>query len=331
MANIILKPSWQGNERDVTPEDLYWNRRQFLRMMGCAGLGVLTAGALPACSSASSEPPGPGAFVSPQPALPVAAVRNEAFVVPERPLTPYRSAANYNNFYEFTTDKERVAKMAQQLTTEPWTLEVSGLVEKPQTFDVDQLLKQFPLEERIYRFRCVEAWAMTVPWVGFPLATLLKEVVPLSKARFVRFVTVLRPEEMPGQARQDWYPWPYFEGLRLDEALNPLALLAVGMYGKVLPKQNGAPIRLVTPWKYGYKSPKSIVKIELTEDQPETFWNKLQPREYGFYSNVDPGVPHPRWSQASERLISTGERVPTKLYNGYAEQVASLYADGEYF
>lgn len=241
------------------------------------------------------------------------------------PWTPYEAITNYNNYYEFSTDKEAVARLAHDFQTRPWTVEVSGLVAKRKVFDIDELLRKFPQEERIYRLRCVEGWSMVIPWLGFPLAKLLKEVEPLGSARYVSFVSLSRPEEMPGM-RSAFFPWPYREGLRLDEALHDLTLLASGLYGEPLPNQNGAPLRLVVPWKYGFKSAKAIVKIELSEQQPQTFWNQIAPDEYGFYSNVNPQKPHPRWSQATERRIGESGRRPTLLFNGYAEEVAHLYA-----
>ncbi len=243
-------------------------------------------------------------------------------------VTPENIAATYNNFYEFTTDKARVHELAAGFRTRPWQVEVTGLVDTPTTFDIDDLVRRFPLEERTYRFRCVEAWAMVVPWTGFPLARLLEAVGVQSGARYVRMVTANDPEQMPGIRSQGWYPWPYHEGLRLDEAMNDLTLLATGIYGHELPPQHGAPIRLVVPWKYGFKNIKSIVKIELVAEEPPTFWHTLAASEYGFYGNVDPGTPHPRWSQASERRIDDGSRQPTLVYNGYEEQVASLYPGG---
>jgi sulfoxide reductase catalytic subunit YedY len=250
--------------------------------------------------------------------------RNPRYAL-DRPLSDEKTAATYNNYYEFTTDKERVAELAQKLTLRPWTIELAGLVGKPKVWDLGELVKRFPLEERLYRHRCVEAWSMAVPWIGFPLAELIKLGAPLSTAKYVRFVSLKRPSEMPGMAEQRWYPWPYFEGLTLAEAMNELALVVTGVYGHDLPAQHGAPVRLAVPWKYGYKSPKAIVRIELTATQPATFWNSVAPDEYGFLSNVDPRVPHPRWSQASERVIGSGERRPTLPYNGYGEYVASLY------
>ncbi|MFN4064675.1 MAG: protein-methionine-sulfoxide reductase catalytic subunit MsrP, partial [Parazoarcus communis] len=236
--------------------------------------------------------------------------------------TAYKSVTTYNNFYEFGTDKEDPARNAGKMAVRPWTVRVEGLAGKPRTFDIDDLLKLAPLEERIYRLRCVEAWSMVVPWVGFPLSALLKQVDPLGSAKYVEFVTHYDASIM---TRRQILNWPYTEGLRLDEAMHPLTILAVGLYGEVLPNQNGAPVRLVVPWKYGFKSAKSIVAIRLHEKQPATAWNQSAPQEYGFYSNVNPEVDHPRWSQASERRIGELRKRPTLMFNGYAEQVASLY------
>ena len=240
------------------------------------------------------------------------------------PANSFQDITNYNNYYEFSTDKEAVNPLSKDFVTEPWTVEVYGLVNNPKKYAIEDLLKKFPQEERVYRLRCVEAWSMVIPWNGFPLASLLKEVEPTSDAKFVRFETVLRPEEMPGQT-SPFYPWPYQEGLRLDEAMNDLTLLATGLYGQPMPNPDGAPIRLVVPWKYGFKSIKAIVKIELVAEQPTTLWSMVGPGEYGFYSNVNPNRPHPRWSQASERRIGELGRRETLMFNGYGAQVASLY------
>ena len=314
MANLILRPDWHLPESAVTPERVFLSRRRFLRDLGFAGAGLAALshglGQLPAAEAAGSAKLFP-------------AKRNPDFN-PGWPLTDEKTAATYNNFYEFTLQKD-VHKHVGKFKTEPWKVEVGGLVEKPLTLDARELIAMFPLEERVYRFRCVEAWSMIVPWTGFPLGKLLEAAKPKAEAKFVRFETFNKPEEAPGLQRYTQYPWPYTEGLRLDEAMHPLTLLASGIYGKPLPKQHGAPVRLVVPWKYGYKSIKSIVKIELTARQPATLWETLQPDEYPFESNVDPGVPHPRWSQATERQIDTGDRVKTLLYNGYADQVAKLY------
>ena len=243
--------------------------------------------------------------------------------------TPYKDVTNYNNYYEFSTDKEGPAGLAKNFPARPWSVHVEGLVNKPRTFDVDEIIRQNPLEERIYRHRCVEGWSMVIPWVGFPLGNLLKQVEPNSKAKFVEFTTLYAPDKMPGQ-RQRILEWPYIEGLRMDEAMHPLAILAVGLYGDLLPNQDGAPIRLVVPWKYGFKGIKAIVKIRLVEQQPINTWNAAAPDEYGFYSNVNPQVDHPRWSQATERrldgsLLGSIRRIPTRMFNGY-DQVASLYS-----
>jgi sulfoxide reductase catalytic subunit YedY len=240
-------------------------------------------------------------------------------------MTPFKDVTTYNNFYEFGTEKEDPAKHAHSLRTRPWSVTVEGEVAKPQIIDIDALLKWFPLEERIYRMRCVEAWSMVIPWVGFPLGDLIKRLEPTGNAKYVAFTTLLRPEEMPGQRRRI-LDWPYVEGLRVDEAMHPLAILAAGVYGQVLPNQNGAPLRLVVPWKYGFKGIKSIVKIHFTETQPPTTWNISAPNEYGFYANVNPEVDHPRWSQGSERRIGEFRKRKTLPFNGYAEQVAGLYA-----
>ncbi len=241
------------------------------------------------------------------------------------PVNTFQDITNYNNYYEFTTDKEGVAPLSKNFKTTPWDVEVSGLVKNPRKFGVEDLVKKYQPEERIYRLRCVEAWSMVIPWVGFPLAKLLKEVEPTSDAKYVRFETLFNPDEMPGQ-KSVLYPWPYQEGLRLDEAMHDLTLLATGLYGGELPAQSGGGIRLVVPWKYGFKSIKAIVKIELVANEPSTLWSAIQPSEYGFYANVNPEVDHPRWSQASERRIGEFKRRETLMFNGYAEQVAGLYA-----
>jgi methionine sulfoxide reductase catalytic subunit len=243
----------------------------------------------------------------------------------QRSPTPWESITSYNNFYEFGTDKEDPARHAGSLRTRPWTVSIEGEVKKPQAVDVDALLRWFPLEERIYRMRCVEAWSMVVPWVGFPLGDLVRRVEPTSRAKYVAFQTLHDPAQMPGQ-RRSVLEWPYVEGLRMDEALHPLAMLVVGLYGRVLPNQDGAPIRLVVPWKYGFKGAKSIIRIRFVEQEPPTTWSRMAPNEYGFYANVNPAVDHPRWSQAKERRIGEFFRRPTLPFNGYANEVASLYA-----
>ena len=240
------------------------------------------------------------------------------------PVNTFEDITNYNNYYEFTTDKQGVAELAKDFPTSPWDVEVYGLVINPRKYSVDDLVKKFVPEERIYRLRCVEAWSMVIPWLGFPLAKLLNEVKPTSDAKYVRFESVFKPDEMPGQ-KQPFYPWPYQEGLRLDEAQNDLTLLATGLYGGELPAQNGGGIRLVVPWKYGFKSIKAVVKIELVSEQPRTMWSDIAPNEYGFYANVNPEVDHPRWSQRTERRIGEFKRRETLMFNGYEDQVAQLY------
>lgn len=286
---------------EITPEHVFRSRRQFLK-----GMAALVGGSalLAACGDAATPA--------------------DTGVTPLDIQTDYEAATNYNNFYEFTTDKEGVAERAKNFTTTPWTVEVGGLVNKPKTYAIEDLLKQFPQEERVYRLRCVEGWSMVIPWTGFPIAKLLQDVEPTAEAKYVRFESVLRPEEMPGQNRGP-YTWPYVEGLRVDEAMNDLALLVTGAYGKPTLPQNGAPLRLAVPWKYGFKSIKSIVKIELVAEQPTSLWMEAAPDEYGFYANVNPDVDHPRWSQSSERRIGEGGRRRTLPFNGYADQVASLY------
>lgn len=307
----------------ITPETTFWNRREFLKRLALATSGVALSGC-GSKSDLSSEqtvpdlPPRPSDVLYPP-------AHNGKYQAPDRTLTPAGIAGRYNNFYEFTTDKADVARLASRLTIDPWTIEISGLVQKPFQIGFEELIKKFPLEERVYRMRCVEAWSMVVPWSGFPFQKFVEFCRPLLSAKYVRFISFHRPQEAVGQ-RETGYPWPYYEGLRLDEATNELALMTTGVYGKPLPKQHGAPVRLIIPWKYGYKSPKSIVKIEFVSEQPRTFWNDLGPNEYSFLSNVDPGVSHPRWSQATERDIGTGLRIPTLKYNGYAEFVESLYA-----
>lgn len=313
MANIIIRPGWHIPERLVTPEKVFRNRRAFLKELGFAGGGLLMAAGLQGADAPKKGYP---------------YQRNTAFNPAGVKLTDERVAATYNNFYEFSTEKDKVHKLTGKFVIDPWPIEITGLCEKPMTVDVKELIDEMPLEERVYRFRCVEAWAMTVPWTGFPMSKLLDKVKPKAEAKFVRFVTFNRPDQAPGFADMPRYPWPYTEGLRIDEAMNPLALFVTGIYGKPMPKQHGAPIRAVVPWKYGYKSIKSIVKIEFVDKQPSTLWETLAPDEYPFESNVNPDVPHPRWSQATERIIDTGSRARTKMYNGYGDYVAKLYSKG---
>ena len=319
MAYIKIPKGWEIPENQVTSESDYINRRKFIKDLGLASAGTLLFSTSNACAQGS----GLERQLEPFRAQTLAAENNANFTV-ERQMTDEVVAATYNNYYEFTTSKSTVWKKVEKFKTRPWEIEVSGLVEKPMTVDVDELINQMPLEERIYRFRCVEAWAMVVPWIGFPMKALLEKVQPKAEAQYVRMLTFLDADMAP-QQRDPYLPWPYFEGLTLAEAMNDLTLLTVGIYGHILPPQHGAPIRLIVPWKYGFKSIKSIVSIELTDKKPRTFWNTLAPREYGFEANVNPNVPHPRWSQASERMIGTGERLPTLIYNGYGDAVAHLY------
>ncbi|HVY43629.1 MAG TPA: protein-methionine-sulfoxide reductase catalytic subunit MsrP [Hyphomicrobiaceae bacterium] len=305
---LIRRPS-DIAPSEITDRSVYLRRRELMTGAAAFALSAL----LPAVASAAALSGAPSPLST-----------------PEKP-TPLKDITSYNNFYEFGTDKSDPAAKAHTLTTSPWKVKVDGMVGKPAEYDLDDLIKGIALEERIYRMRCVEGWSMVIPWIGVPLASVLARVEPLGSAKYVAFETLVRPSEMPGQSGI-FQPldWPYVEGLRLDEAMHPLTILAVGLYGETLPNQNGAPIRLVVPWKYGFKSIKSVVRISLTEKQPPTTWNLQNPGEYGFYSNVNPAVDHPRWSQATERRIGGGglfvKRQPTLLFNGYADQVASLYA-----
>ena len=292
---------------EITAERLYLDRRAFIA--GAAALALAPSGV-----RAESH------------LAPLKATKNPAFTLPDA-LTSYKNVTSYNNFYEFGTNKEDPERLQASLKTRPWTVKVEGLCAKPKSFDIEELLK-FSLEERVYRLRCVEAWSMVIPWIGFPLKDLLKRVEPTGQAKYVEFTTLVNPDMFPGQKRGFFgfsLDWPYTEGLRLDEAMHPLTLMTVGLYGQVLPNQNGAPFRVVVPWKYGFKSAKSLVKIRLTADEPKTAWNKAAPSEYGFYSNVNPQVDHPRWSQATERRIPEVRRRETLMFNGYGDQVASMY------
>lgn len=308
---------------EITPESAYLGRREFIKN------GVLAAGTAAAVGSGlvwlvGVGPPPDAPAVEPE--VQAAVATTPGLYVPlDEPLTSYQSITTYNNYYEFGTDKSNPAESAGTLQTRPWTISVEGEVAQPQVIDIDTLLQWFPIEERIYRMRCVEAWSMVIPWQGFPLGELIKRLEPTGNAKFVEFTTLLDPKQMPGQ-RSRVLAWPYVEGLRLDEAMHPLALMAVGLYGKVLPNQNGAPLRLVVPWKYGFKGVKSIVKIRFTDTQPKTTWALAAPSEYGFYANVNPAVDHPRWSQGTERRIGDLSRRKTLPFNGYADDVASLYA-----
>jgi len=308
MTNLYKSVPIRSSE--ITPKQVYLSRRDFMKAATIAASAALLAACAP---SAADE-------IQNAKPIPTSNATDEL----GDKVNTYDDIINYNNYYEFSTDKQAVAMLAKDFKTTPWTIEVGGLVNNPKTFGIEDLLKLLPQEERIYRLRCVEAWSMVIPWEGFTLAGLLNMVEPTSDAKYVRFETVFRPEEMRGQ-KSEFYPWPYQEGLRLDEAMNDLTFLATGMYGEPNVAQNGAPIRLVVPWKYGFKSIKSIVKIELVAEEPSTLWKSIASNEYGFYANVNPDVDHPRWSQASERRIGELNRRPSLPFNGYGEQVAALY------
>jgi sulfoxide reductase catalytic subunit YedY len=320
----VIMPRMKSSE--IIPEQVYLSRRNFLK-----GAGLLTAGSLwlAACGGKEtlSPPPAGGETPASSPTADTSATPKLEGITDELgdPLNTFDEISNFNNFYEFTTSKTEVAELASEFKTDPWTVQVGGLVQNPRTYNIDDLRDKFTLEERIYRMRCVEGWSMVIPWLGFTLSSLLKEVEPMGDAQYVRFETLYDPEQMPGQ-KSGGYPWPYVEGLRLDEAMHDLTILSTGLYGKELLPQSGAPIRLVVPWKYGFKSIKSIVKIDLVAEQPTSLWMDLAPNEYGFYANVNPDVPHPRWSQASERRIGEIGRRATLLFNGYADEVGQLYA-----
>ena len=298
---MLIRSAHDIFSSEITPEAIWLNRRQL--MSGAAALGL--AAALPAQAAGGLS------------------YRASPLSVKDDKNT-FEQITQYNNFYEFGTGKDDPARTAGKLKTQPWSIQIEGECDKPRPFSMEELLKIAPLEERIYRLRCVEGWSMVIPWVGFPLSELIKRVNPNSRAKYIEFISLADKEQMPGIQRQV-LDWPYTEGLRMDEAMHPLTIMAVGLYGKVLPNQNGAPIRLVVPWKYGFKSAKSIVKIRLTEKQPQTSWNKAGPNEYGFYSNVNPEVDHPRWSQATERRIGEFFKRKTQMFNGYGNQVAGMY------
>ena len=327
MFNILKRPGWYIPEKLVTPEEVFLNRRRFLNQLGIASAGVL-AMPLAGCSRSGS---GPAVKATEDPKTMAGAPswnkypakRNPDFS-PDWTVTEEELAASFNNYYEFIPVKEVVYTMVDKFVISPWPIEIGGLIEKPMTLDVAELIDKVTLEERIYRFRCVEAWSMVVPWTGFPLSKLVEMVSPKAEAKFVRFETFNRPDQAPGMQSRE-YPWPYTEGLTIEEAMNPLTLVTTGIYGHPLPKQHGAPLRIVVPWKYGYKSIKSIVKIEFVREQPATLWQTMAPDEYPFESNVDPDVPHPRWSQATERVLGSLSRVRTLKYNGYGDHVAKLY------
>jgi methionine sulfoxide reductase catalytic subunit len=309
------KPTWEMPESAETDESAFLNRRELCKTIAA---GSIFAGSVPligASSALAAAPADPSAGLYP-------AKRNEAYKL-DREITPEKITTTYNNFYEFGSHKN-IWKAAQKLEIRPWTVTIDGMVEKERKVDIDTLLKAMPLEERLYRHRCVEAWAIAVPWTGFPLKALLDYAKPMSGAKYLVMETFQDKKMAPGQ-RQFWYPWPYVETITLAEAANELSMMGTGAYGKPMAKQNGAPLRLVVPWKYGFKQIKSIVRFTFTDTRPKSFWEKIQAKEYGFWANVNPEVDHPRWSQATEKLLGTGKRVPTQLYNGYAEQVAGLY------
>ncbi|WP_371188852.1 protein-methionine-sulfoxide reductase catalytic subunit MsrP [Thalassotalea maritima] len=321
---LIKAKGFNEAESSITDESVYIERRHLLKGMGFIGAGTLLSSVAPMQALArSNDNRRPLAFNS----------SNKQTI--NEPLTPEAKVISHNNFYEFGAQKHQPAELATNFRTNPWQVKVHGEVNKPRTLDYDDLFKRFDIEERVYRLRCVEAWSMVIPWLGFSLASLLRSVEPTSRAKYVKFTTLYDPKQMPGQANRflgGGIDYPYQEGLRIDEAMNDLTIMSVGLYGKTLPPQNGAPIRLVVPWKYGFKSIKSIVDIELTEQQPKTTWNMLAPHEYGFYANVNPDVDHPRWSQKSERRITTGglfarNRIDTTLFNGYGKFVADMYSN----
>ena len=337
MANIHIPDPWENIAGKITDENIYQHRRKFIKKLGLGSIASLAIpGVLASCGSGFS---GESQQLQQQKEAPsftfkgmkemYPASPNEAYRV-ERTLTKEYDATHYNNFYEFIHPSDRniynVYKFVHTFDTSDWNIEVKGLCNKPGIYSLEKLMKKLPLEERTYRFRCVERWSMTVPWTGFSMAAMLKLFEPQSKATHIRFISASFPKQMPGVKNQTWYPWPYREGLRIDEGMNELAFMATGIYGKPLPKQNGAPVRVIVPWKYGYKNPKSIVAIEFVDEEPETFWHELQAREYPFLSNVDPEVPHPRWSQAQEwRIPDRSRAYPTQKYNGYGQWVAGLY------
>lgn len=329
---MLIKAPSDIPSSEITPEAIYRARRDFMRnalaasAAGVVGLNVGNVFADPGYSAADDNTVGPEWL-----AAKIAHAKADQQPLAEA-LTPYKDVSGHNNFYEFGYEKTDPARYAHSLKPHPWQVEIAGEVGKPGKYNLEDLLKGIDLEERVYRLRCVEAWSMVIPWVGFPLASLLKRFEPTSNAKYVSFVTLKDAKQFPAQASAlSTIDWPYREGLRIDEAMHPLTILAVGLYGKALPNQNGAPLRLVVPWKYGFKSIKSIIKIELTERQPKTTWNQIAPSEYGFYANVNPEVDHPRWSQAKERRLPSGlfspNVIPTKMFNGYAEQVAVLYKE----
>ena len=310
---IRRRRGWEIPESAATSEAVFRDRRRLIQAMAAGP--ILASGLLGSGRAAAADEPDPSAGLYP--------FQHDGKYVLDRKLTDAKYVTSYNNFYEFGTGKD-IVREAQALPLRPWTVKIDGMVEKPFTIGIDDLIKKMPLEERLYRHRCVEAWSFTVPWSGFPMAALVALAKPLGSAKYVKMETFMDPKVAPEQ-NKFFYPWPYVEGLTMAEATNELAFLVTGMYGKPAPKQNGAPLRLATPWKYGFKSVKSIVHFEFTDKRPSSYWEALQSSEYGFWANVNPAVPHPRWSQASERVIGTDERVPTLMWNGYGEYVASMY------
>ncbi len=325
MANIIKPNLWNGKQIKANEESVYYSRRSILKQMGLA-TGALLASPMIGYSKNKNQDNN-FTFAGMEKCYP--AQRNEKYGL-DRPLTEEYDATHHNNFYEFISPKDRniynAYKYVDPFDTREWRFEVSGLANKTGVYFLEEMIKEFGLEERTYRFRCVERWSMAVPWTGFPLKKLVEYFGPKNNAKYIGMTTYAEESEMVGIKNQDWYPWPYHEGLRMDEAMNELAFIATGIYGKPLPKQNGAPMRLIVPWKYGYKNTKSIVRFEFTNKEPKTFWNSLAPNEYPFLSNIDPDVPHPRWSQKIERMIPDGEPRPTLKYNGYGEFVGKLYS-----
>jgi sulfoxide reductase catalytic subunit YedY len=316
---IKVKRGWELPESAATDETTYRNRREILKQLSAGAFlsGGVLAGGIAASSPARAEVD-PSADLYPVP-------RNERYTVPERGLTAEADATTYNNFYEFGSSKN-IHEAAQAMRIRPWEIKIDGMVEKEMTIGIDDLLRRVQLEERVYRLRCVERWAMTVPWSGFQMSQLVDIANPLSGAKYIRMQTLADEETMPNLAAS-WYPWPYTEGITMEEAMNELSFMVTGLYGKPVPKQNGAPLRLALPWKYGFKSVKSIVRFTFTDERPVSYWEELQGSEYGFWANVNPDVPHPRWSQHEEQLLTTGERLPTQIYNGYGEFVAAMYDD----
>ena len=310
---MLLRRAADIPSSEITPQRLYLNRRKFLAGAALAGAATVAGGTISELLSPT---------LTAEANAKIDGIQKSPFSTTEK-ITPYNDVTNYNNYYEFSTDKYEPAGLAKNFKARPWTVKIEGLVSKKQELDVDSIIKLATPEERIYRHRCVEGWSIVVPWIGFSLSELIKKAQPLGKAKFVEFTTIYAPNEMPGQ-RGNVLEWPYVEGLRLDEAMHPLALLCFGMYGEVLPNQDGAPLRIVVPWKYGFKSAKAIVKFRFTDSQPRNTWNVAAPNEYGFYSNVNPNVDHPRWSQAKERRLGEFLKRPTLMFNGY-DQVASLY------